>query len=60
MKEEGLPLVCEEEQGSLAEEELELEGEEEMVILSYLKGEVGGFFFYRLKVSISPKLRNVL
>ena len=45
MKEEGLPLVCEEEQGSLAEEDLELEGEQEMVILSYLKGEVGGFFF---------------
>ena len=57
MKEEGLPLVCEEEQGSLAEEELELEGEQEMVILSYLilsylilsylilKGKLGDSFF---------------
>ena len=40
MKEEGLPLVCEEEQGSLAEDEVELEGEERAIsfylILSYL------------------------
>ena len=35
MKEEGLPLVCEEEQGSLAEDEVELEGEER-IIISYL------------------------
>ena len=35
MKEEGLPLVCEEEHGSLGEDEVELEGEER-IIISYL------------------------